>query len=135
MQRIDSRFVRSARESVDDETVPMPFVFGPTSRNNIRSREVCHLRANQLSIDKQLHLDTSPRIRIAHHPTGNTLRHHDRFTPTMKSRRKRVQVNNDCNRPDKNRFKYGFRNQEIDETGHRIISVARSVETVPASAL
>src|ERR1041384_151375 len=97
----------------------MPLIFGPTSRNDITTREAGHLRADQLSIDKQLHLNTLPRIRIAHHPPGNTLPPDDRLTPTMKRRRKGVQVNNNRNRPNENGFKYGFCNQEIDETGHK----------------
>src|SRR6185369_2738468 len=82
-----------------------------------------HLRTNQLSVDKQLHLNTSPRIGIIYHPPGNTLRPRGSFTPTMKRRRKRVQIDDDCNRPNENRFKYGLRNQEIDETGHTLFAL------------
>ena len=67
-----------------------------------------HLRPHELSINKQLHLDPSPRIRIADHPPGNILRRHNRFTPTLESRRKRIQVSHERNRADQNRIEYRF---------------------------
>jgi len=67
-----------------------------------------HLRSDKLPINEQVDLNTSPRIRIVNDPSGNILRRRNRFTPTVESRRKRIQVDHERNRAHQNRLEYGF---------------------------
>jgi len=104
MQRINFRFMHSFSQSSHNELVSMPLIFGPSGSHDIWSRELCHGGSYKLPIDKQLHLDTPPRIGIINGPPRNALRCRDRFTPTMKRRWKQFYIDHDRNRADKNGF-------------------------------
>src|ERR1041384_5827336 len=103
MQRIPPRLMHSITQAIHNEAVPMPLIFRPSSSRDIRSRQLGHLCSHELSIDKQLHVDTSPRISIIN-PTGNAPRVNNSFTPTMKRRWKQLRVNDNRKRADKDRL-------------------------------
>src|SRR5215216_2919907 len=96
--------MRSQTEAAHDEAVPVPLIFGPPRYDNVRTRQLRHLRSHKLPVNKQLHLNTPPWISIIHDPTRNTLLRCDSFTPTMKRRWKGSRIDHDRKRADKNRL-------------------------------
>src|SRR6185295_20226580 len=123
MKRVNPRLVHSCRQTTHDEVVPVPFVFGPPSRDDVRTRVMGHLRCRVLSIDKKLHLNTSPRIVVSYHPSSNRIRRRHCFTPAMKMWRERIHIRPDRNRTHQKRVEYRFCDQHVDEFFHRAFTL------------
>src|SRR5215211_874361 len=98
MQCIDTRLMYSGGQSLDHEVVTVPFVPGPSSRHEVPSGMIRHLRSYKTSIDEELYLHTLPRIQIVDGPPGNALRLGNCLTPSMKRRRKCIEIGCDRNR-------------------------------------
>ena len=92
------------------KAVPVPLVPGPPRRHHITPRKLGHLGSNKLPVNKQLHLDTLPRISMIHSPTCDALLLDHRFAPAVKSWRERVDVHDHRNR----RHQHGVENRFDD---------------------
>ena len=102
----------------------MPIVFGPTRCFNIGSRELRELCGKELTVDKKLNLDATPRVCVVYCPTSNGLCLGDSFSPTVKGWRENGDVGTYRNNTNEQYLKDRFADQDVGQfqrgTIHRI---------------